>query len=562
MNIFSFFKNFEKSFNSQQVFYHRKVARPIRNFPTKIWPLLYSLLTVAWALAYFIWLPPFNWQSLDAWGFFLPLLASYVFLNYLSRASRHPNTPPAQLFKPVKLFLRIVAGLFALLVIVLFFTSPIFNAKAYSRLIEPKEGHFEKAITETGIDHIPIIDRGTAQRLGNRKLGTITELVSQFEPSPAYTQINVDNRPVRVSPLRYAGFFKWLANSKNGIPSYLSVDMTDGEVKLMQPKQAMKYTESEYFFRQIDRYLRFHYPTKIFGHPSFEVDDKGNPYYIATTYKKNFLLRSIEPNGAILVNAMDGSHRFYNLKSIPTWVDRVYSANIVVNQLNQHGLYKNGFLNSLLAKKGATKTTKGYNYIVLNDDVWLYTGITSVTSDDSNIGFVLTNMRTKETKQFNVPAAEEYSAMQSAQGAVQEKSYKSTFPILINKNDRPTYIMSLKDKAGLVKMYAMVDAQDYQKVATGSSLKAVMTNYDQLHLVDDSSEEPEKNQQDVAGTLADKQAVVVNGETVYYLLIDDTVYYAPVSVNDRLPFITKGQKLVLTVDKKKRVHALKIETTD
>ncbi|RLK63344.1 hypothetical protein D3H64_05015 [Atopobacter sp. AH10] len=560
MTINDFFQSLNRNFQAQGAVYQRKVAKPIKSLPKKLWPSFYILLTLAWAMAYFVSLPPLNWQSLDTWGFFIPLVGSYIFLHYLHRTITHPYLPAKQVFKPVKLYLKAVAILFFIGLLVLFFTSPIFNAKAYSRLITPHEGKFEKAITETKIEQVPIIDRGTAQRLGNRKLGTITDLVSQFEPSPAYTQINVANKPVRVSPLRYAGFFKWLANSKQGIPNYLSVDMTDGEVKLMKPRQAMKYTESEYFFRQIDRYLRFNYPTKIFGHPSFEVDDKGDPYYIATTYRKNFLLRSMEPNGAVLVNAMDGSHHFYNLKDIPNWVDRVYSSKIVVNQLNQHGLFKNGFFNSILAKKGATKTTKGYNYIVLNDDVWLYTGITSVTSDDSNIGFVLTNMRTKETKQFNVPAAEEYSAMQSAQGAVQEKSYKSTFPILINKNNRPTYIMSLKDKAGLVKMYAMVDAQDYQKVATGSSLQAVMANYDQSHLANSSDEDEKEEQKTITGILEDKQSVVIDGKTVYYLLIDGEVYYAPVSINDRLPFVQKGQKLSLKVDHKKKAHEVKLET--
>ncbi|WP_025729338.1 hypothetical protein [Atopobacter phocae] len=538
----------------------RKTARPIRSmFSKKQWRGIFLLTILFIALAYYITLPPLNWQSSQFWRFFISSGAILGVEGILYSVQDNGPTQQATLLRTrMTRLVQVIVIIVALLSLVRFGASPIFNAKAYSRLIEPLASDFSKDVDEVNLDRIPIIDHDTASRLGNRKLGTITDLVSQFEPSPSYTQINVNDQPVRVTPLRYAGFFKWMANQQTGIPNYLTVNMSNGDVKLETPDSPIKYSESEYFNRNIMRYLRFNYPTKIFQAPNFEIDEDGVPYYVATTYKMNFLLTSPEPSGAILVNAIDGTHRYYHLKDVPQWVDRIVSSKIVIDQLNQHGLYKNGFWNTLFAKRGATRTTEGYNYIVLDDDVWLYTGITSVTSDESNIGFVLTNMRTKETRQYTVAAAEEYSAMSSARGAVQEKNYKSTFPILINKDGRPTYIMSLKDKAGLVKMYAMVDAEDYQDVATGTSLKEVIANYGSLQKADQANTAEGRETKELTATIDDIKSVVVDGNTMYYLLLDDEVYFAKSNVNERLPFMKAGTRITIESTNKREIKTLTI----
>ena len=77
------------------------------------------------------------------------------------------------------------------------------------------------------------------------------------------------------------------------------------------------------------------------------------------------------------------------------------------------------------------KTTDGYNYLALEDDVWVYTGITSVSGDRSNVGFILMNQRTMETRYYSCAGAEEYSAMESAEGQVQNLKYQATFPLVI-----------------------------------------------------------------------------------------------------------------------------------
>ena len=121
----------------------------------------------------------------------------------------------------------------------------------------------------------------------------------------------------------------------------------------------------------------------------------------------------------VLCNAVTGECQDMPVEDCPTWVDRVYPADLLIQLYDYHGTLVNGFINSVLGQKGCLKTTEGYNYLAMDDDVWVYTGVTSVSGDRSNVGFVLMNQRTRETKYYEVAGAEEYSAMESAEGQVQ-----------------------------------------------------------------------------------------------------------------------------------------------
>ena len=245
--------------------------------------------------------------------------------------------------------------------------------------------------------------------------------------------------------------------------------------------------------------------------------------------KRIGLFGGLDTEGAVLVNAVTGESEYY--EEVPTWVDRVYSADLLVSQYDFHGTLVNGWINSWLGQKGITTTTEGYNYIALNDDVYLYTGVTSAGEDESNVGFILVNQRTKDARYYNITGATEYSAMSSAQGAVQHLNYTATFPILLNISDQPTYFMALKDSAELVKMYAMVNVSDYQITATGTSVAQCQLNYEALLLengvqITDPSQ-PEAGESDqVSGAITEIRTAVVNGNTIFYFSLGGEVYYA------------------------------------
>ena len=399
----------------------------------------------------------------------------------------------------------------------------VLRAGAYSRLLPLTTGDFASEVEEIRYDQIPMLDSDSAARLGSRKLGELADMVSQFEILPNYTQINYKGRPVRVTSLAYGDIIKWFTNRANGLPAYLVIDMVTQEAEVVRLEEGMKYTTAEHFSRNLYRHLRFRYPTMMFDDPVFEIDEEGTPYWVCPRIVKCIgLFGGTDIQGAVLVNAINGESQYY--EDVPTWVDRLYSSDIIMEQYDYYGQYHNGFLNAYLGQRDVTLTTDGWNYIAINDDVYMYTGVTSVTSDQSNIGFILTNQRTKETRFYPCAGATETSAKSSAQSQVQQMRYSATFPLLLNIADQPTYFMALKGEDGLVKMYALVNVQQYNIVETGQTVADCEENYRKTLLnngiIDGADAEAPAEEQELwetKGTIAEIRSAVIEGTSVYYL---------------------------------------------
>ena len=402
----------------------------------------------------------------------------------------------------------------------------VLRAGSYSELLPLEEGgDFAAGVEEISYDKIPMLDADSAARLGSRKLGELSDMVSQFEILPSYTQINYQGRPVRVTSLRYGDIIKWFTNRSEGLPAYLIIDMVTQEAEVVRLDEGMKYTTAEHFGRNLYRHLRFHYPTMMFDEPVFVIDEQGTPYWVCARIVRTIgLFGGTDIKGAVLVNAITGESEY--CEEVPNWVDRLYSSDIIMEQYDYYGQYHNGFLNSMFGQKDVTLTTDGYNYIALNDDVYMYTGVTSVTSDQSNIGFILSNQRTKETEFYRVAGATEYSAMESAESQVQQMRYEATFPLLLNIAEQPTYFMSLKGADGLVKMYAMVNVEQYQIVSTGATVAECEQNYRNslAHngLIGAGNTSIDGVLTEASGTIAEIRSSVINGNTHYYVRLEMT----------------------------------------
>lgn len=401
-------------------------------------------------------------------------------------------------------------------------SSPFFNAAKYQRLLTIEEREFTDDIKEVDYKTIPLLDRDSASLLGNRKMGSMVDMVSQFEVSGDYSQINYQGKPVRVTPLTYASPIKWLTNQKNGIPAYILIDMTTQNTECVKLSEGIKYSKGEYFNRNLYRHLRFRFPTYIFDDQIFfEIDEEGTPYWVCPVKKFNIGLFGGQTVGrVVLCNAQTGECVDYAVEDVPSWIDKVYSAELLVRLYDYSGLLKHGYWNSMLGQKDCLQSTNGYNYIALEDDVWVYTGITSVSGDQSNVGFVLMNQRTMETRSYKVEGAIEDSAMSSAEGQVQNLGYRATFPLLLNIADEPTYFMALKDGAGLVKKYAMVNVQKYQWVAIGDTVQECERNYTGLLSTNGIVSESASAGKSVSGKIESISPVVLEGNTHYYLCLE------------------------------------------
>lgn len=518
------------------------------------------------ALLYWFLLPAFHIASPDLWlfvllslllvlaGGILPRIAAA--LHRFAEAAAAPAKGKAAaraagskepLPRWCKALLWVLGGLLAAALILALSGATLFHSARYKDLLTTKDGDFTADIAELSMNQIPVVDRDTAEQLGKRKLGEMADLVSQFEIAENYTQINRNGRPVRVTPLVYGDIIKWFNNHGQGLPAYIQVDMVTQEAKMVRLEEGMRYSPSELFLRNLKRYARFQYPTKMFDENfSFEVDEDGTPYWIISTVRYRIGLwggRDVE--GAILINAVTGEHRYYPAEEIPPWVDQVYHADLILEQLVYNGKFQSGFWNAHFGQRGVLQPTEGYNYIAVNDDVYLYTGMTSITGDRSNVGFVLVNMRTKETRFYAIPGAEEFSAMDSAEGQVQHLGYTATFPLLLNIADRPTYFMALKDAAGLVKMYAFVDVERYQLVGTGDSLEETRAGY--VKALNREVGEG-TGSETVTGVIQEIHSAVVEGNTRYYFRLEDgpAIYVAGIQVSEQLPFYQAGDTVTVT----------------
>lgn len=497
--------------------------------------LLGKLLILLVALAaafgyYYVTLPAFNIHSTGTWMFLIVGWIVIVFLGSLRKfrfQKKGIEYEDKKGFSFTKLGLGILVLMIAILGIGTLLSSPIINANDYQKLLTVENREFTEDIKQVDYNQIPLLDKNSAELLGNRKMGTMVEYVSQFEVSSLYTQINYQGKPVRVTPLVYASPIKWVTNHNSGIPAYIMIDMTTQETECAKLTTPIRYSQSEYFGRNIYRHLRFRYPTYIFDSISFEIDDEGTPYWICPVKKFNIGLFGGQTIGrVVLCNAITGETQSMNVEDVPEWVDRVYSAELLIELYDYHGTLKHGYFNSILGQKDCLRTTDGYNYIAMEDDVWVYTGVTSVSGDESNVGFVLMNQRTMETRYYACAGAEEYSAMSSAEGQVQNLGYRATFPLLLNISGEPTYFLALKDDAGLVKKYAMVNIQRYQIVAIGDTVADCEKSYLSLMKTNNITSVDTSASKKRSGTIARIAEAVIAGNTHYYLLLEgsDVIY--------------------------------------
>ena len=537
-------------------------------FKKYLFPTIITLILSAGN--YYLTLPAINIKSGSFWGFiFFMIIVFFISKAILSGASwirsilsKNPRIDfVSKSFHPggfklgkAKIVILSLAVCLAIVFAFIFVSSSkLFNASDYQKMLDVKQSNFKEDIAEIPLSQIPVVDRDTAERLGSRKIGEVVDLVSQFNVSSYYTQINYKNYPVRVSPLEYADIIKWFTNKDDGIPYYVKIDMATQNTELVNLPKGMKYSPSEYFSRDLMRCVRFAYPTKMFDSTSFEIDDNGNPYWIVSCYDYTIgFLGGYDITGIIMVNAINGEMKYYDVSEVPQWVDCVYPADIVLTQADYWGTFVNGFWNSIISQKNVVKTTEGYNYLAIDDDIWAYTGITSVVSDESNIGFILINLRTKEAKTYSINGAEEYSAMSSAEGKIQEKGYSATFPILVNIADTPSYFISLKDSAGLVKSYSFVSVSNYQIVGVADTLAGAEAEYRRLlkeaGKLEDNNKPEENTAQVLTAPISDISSAVVNGNTAYYIKLEgsDKIFIATVSLNDQLPFVRIGDEIKIT----------------
>ncbi len=419
---------------------------------------------------YFMYVP-LNIRAVNFWVMLIILSLPICINLYVKLVSTRAKRT-AMLIPVALIVAAIVAGICG---------TKIFHAHGYASVISIEDADFEEDLQQTlSTDSIALMDTDSAKMLGDREIGTLSGVVSQYNVSTDYAQIDYQGSPMKISALEYAGFWKWVNNRAEGTPGYITVDPVSMSASYSSLEEGMIYVPSAYFFQEAERHIYLRYPHKITGDLHFEIDEDGNPYYITTVYKPTIgVFQAKVPQGAIIMDPTTGDMEYYDVEDVPQWVDIVYTGSNLCDYYDWYGLYSNGFWNSLFGKRGCKQITTyartdmdddppvvDYGYVSKDGDIWIYTGVTSINSDSSNIGFILANERTGEAHYYTIAGADEQSAMNAAEGEVQEKGYQASFPSLINVDGTPTYIMVMKDASGLVKLYAAVNVEQYNIVVS------------------------------------------------------------------------------------------------
>lgn len=457
---------------------------------------------------------------------------------------------------------KIAIGILAIAVVLPTLAStPVIRAKAYRNLLGTvKESEFTKDVSPVNVNEIRIVDEDMAMKLGDKKLGEVPAIGSVSKLGEFHIQ-KVGEKLYWVAPLVHRDFIKWVTNM-SGTNGYVMVSANDPQdVKLVQKANGedvkIVYQPDAYILQDLHRHVYINGGMgRGMADYTLEIDDNGKPFWVVSLYEHKVGFGGANVNGTAIVDAKTGETKFYSIKDTPEWVDRIQPEDFVIDQINSWGVYVNGFINSVISEKGVLKATEGTSLVYGDDDrSYWYTGITSAGGDESTIGFMLVDSRTKEAKLYKQPGATEMAAMKSAEGSVQEKNYEATFPVMYNILGQPTYVSSLKDKAGLVKRVVFVSVEDYNIVGVGRDKAEAMKNYkDALESGGSSLEIDESDEFDkeLEGTVKRIAADTKNGNTVYYLTLDTdegNIFYATSKISKELPLTKEGDKIKITFSK-------------
>ena len=560
---------------------------------------------------YYMMIPALNFKSTDFYVFLLILIAVFC-ASFAIVIGARKKVERREYAKKKSIIPLIIVGVLLVVMGVGFVVGcTLFRATDYSNIMQVKNSNFSEDFKDIKYDEVPQLDSATAEALADQELGSLDEYMSQYVVSSVSTQINFSGQivnagdgrtikfdkdsPVRVAYLEYADAFKWLNNTKHGIPAYMVIDVVNQTAYAVdcakQFGSGITYSPSELFSEKLVRHLRFQYPSAIMDTPNFELDDSGHPYWITPVLDKTIgLFGGTDVKGVIITDALNGKSEYHDIDKIKSdkqfnWIDVVYSENLIVQQYNYHGKLSGGFWNSIFFQDDANVASDGNGYIALNGDVWVYTGITSLKSDTSNFGFILCNQRTKETRYYKNGGAKESSAQGSAKDAVQNYGYSPTFPILLNIGGKPTYFMSLYGDDFTVKGYAYVSLNDKTIVGycvmegeyskKNACLKKAKENYEAALTKkgqtvtddDDSSSNSSSNEATtqpstgdntssstsgattVTGEVTDIKTTVNNGNTVFYLKVNGKYYYITATECMDVLLVEKGNTVTVTFDK-------------
>jgi hypothetical protein len=483
------------------------------------------------------------------------LLLAIVFTSKMQVVGNKTNVKFEKFHKP--LFYAMLLVLAYITIVPLITTLPMFRSQAYRDMVGKvhKGEKITNHIAPIALDRIRVVDEPLATLLGEKILGSDPALGSKAELGEFFIQ-KVNNELYWVAPLLHSGFFKWLNNTA-GTEGYVMVSATnERDVKLVQnlggKDLKIKYQPEAFFGSQIERHLYYNgYATAGLADYNFEIDEQGKPFWVVTKYDKKIGFSGNDAVGIVTVDAQTGAMKEYGIHNVPAWVDRIQPIAFIEEQLADWGDYVHGYWN--FSNEDKLMITEGLTLVYGEDNKsYWYTGVSSVGKEESAVGFMLVDTRTKEATMYNQSGATEYAAQSSAEGKVQEKGYKASLPIPYNINNIPTYVMTLKDGGGLVKMYAMVAIGDYTIVGVGNTMRETLMSFKNVFNMAGNRINPESvsNRKSVTDVVTRIQSDIKNGNSFYYFTVKTSpkIFIGSSQLSNELPVTVVGDSITISFD--------------
>jgi len=519
-------------------------------------PLVVGVLLLIGFLLFYTALPVINYGFT---GFAILLIFLLVLGSFLTANAETKNNKLSLKFNKGNKIAFIVAFILLLYVTILplLTSAPIFHNQAYREMIgKVKVGNdMSNHIAPIAINKVRVVDEQLAYLLGEKILGSDPALGSKSELGEFFIQ-KVGDELYWIAPLLHSGFFKWLNNTE-GTEGYVMVSATnERDVKLVQTLNGkdlkIKYQPEAFFGSQIERHAYFNgYATTGLADFNFEIDNDGKPYWVATKYSRKVGFAGDDATGVVLIDAQNGEIKEYSVADAPKWVDRIQPISFVIEQMNDWGEYVHGYWNWANTDKLMITEDLTLVYGENGRSYW-YTGVSSVGKEESNVGFVLVDTRTKETTMYNQSGATEYAAQRSAEGKVQEKGYHASLPVPYTINGIPTYVMTLKDEGGLVKMYAMVAIGDYTIVGVGNTMRETLMSFKNVYNMAGNRINPDdKDTRTNLKTVVTRiQSDIKNGNSFYYFTVNGNpkIFIGSSQLSNELPVTVVGDSINISFD--------------
>lgn len=383
-----------------------------------------------------------------------------------------------------------VAGVIAIILLFSLVGSKLFQAKAYYKQLEiaeaPESELKEVFDFDSGNVLLPVIDKELAFKLAQASLGDYgAQYTIDFDN---FTLISVTRNGkselVRIAPLEYSNIFVALSRMNEGTIGYIEVNVVTKETKLVVVDGGLVYMPTGLFGKDLDRHIRFNEPCEMYDEYNFEIDDEGNPYWIIPTYKKEIgVINGPTPDQVMIINPVTGEINKYDLGDEPAWVDRTVNESIVDAQATNAFRYKNGFFNVHFGeKKEVFQLSDGYNYFIKDGQTYYVSCITSPNeADQTSIGFVTINLKTKQATKYYVKGITEMRAREIAMNdaRVKAQALEATWPLLINYQGVESYFIVLKNEVQSQKI-VFVNVENGELIAMGNTLEEAKAEYDRL----------------------------------------------------------------------------------